>query len=72
MHTWYLISILLGLILLLFIDHYIKHGYFYDIKDFENATYKLFKSHEGLIVVLVLLIIGILLNDVGGKIEHGT
>lgn len=59
------IILVIGIILigLLFIDHYVKHGYFYDLSDFTNAIYYLFKSHEGLIVLIFILMIGVLIGS---------
>lgn len=56
-----------GLIVALLIHHYLIHGYLYDAKDFSNAVFNLFKSHEGLIVVIVLLSIGALICGVFTK-----
>lgn len=54
--------IIFGIIALLFFDHYKNHGYAYDEKDFINAGYALFKSHEGLIVTLLVVFAGILIG----------
>lgn len=65
-NSWYAIAVLLSLVIVLFLDHYYNHKEFYDYKDFANALFMLFKSHEGLIILLLLLSAGIF---IGGMLK---
>ena len=54
------IIIILGLITGLFVHHSIKHdGKFYSDEDFIIAITGLLRSHEGVIIMLLLIMVGV-------------
>ena len=57
------LGILLGAIIGLFIHHYITHdGKLYTDEDFITAVNGLVKSHEGIILLLVLIMVGVVIG----------
>lgn len=45
----------------LLLHHYLKHGTFFENHDGLNAVWNLAKSHEGIIIAVLLLLTGVIL-----------
>ena len=56
----FVVIIIIAIIALL-VHHYLKHGRVYDPEDFKSAVSGLFGSHEGIIVLLIILATGLIL-----------
>ena len=57
------VGILVVAIIALFIHHYITHdGQLYSAEDFTIAIKGLFSSHEGIIILLILIMVGVLIG----------
>ncbi len=57
-----LVGIIIVSIIILFIHHYLTHdGKLYDPEDFKSAIRGLFSSHEGIIVLLLIVAIGVII-----------
>ena len=56
------IGIIIAVIIGLFIHHAFTHdGQFFSTDDFSNAIVNLLKSHEGVIILLLLILMGVLI-----------
>ena len=57
------IGILIVAIIALFVHHYFTHdGQLYSSDDFVKTVTTIFSSHEGIIILLILIMVGVLIG----------